>query len=137
MEVSIMGSCGVGNFGDYDLRNIGNKSSEAAEVGGGGQVTDFNCTLNDVIIRLEDVATSEFFNTHGILPKIGTAINVKNSLEGGRLVVVNEQSENLGNLPTRYQYLYKCISMGSSYFGEVIDSKDEPIKSITVVIRNA
>lgn len=129
-----MGSSGFGRFGDYP----GSGSfSGLGRIGGQGNSGEYNseadCPVTIDFIILEDVATSEYYTTRHELPMQGEIVELKNALHEGRLVVISSSTrEIIGNLPTRYNYLYYCVESGMHYSGNVLSSGERPMPYVTV-----
>jgi len=136
-EGILMGSSGTGEFGNYkkSRNSMEAGSDQSGAQGESGQIT---CPKVLEEIRLEDVEQLTFYKTHGAPPTIGHQVKISENLLYGRLVVISLQtSEPIGNVPTKYNYIYSnCISSGVTYTGEVISSGISPIP-YTVVTLNA
>ena len=133
-----MGSSGYGAFGNYRLgSNSGEKGGLNSTNGSGGLYGNGGnervCPPQIELIKLEDVATSEYYMTHQSVPSLGDVVELATSLYNGRLVVIlSSTGEILGNLPTKYNYLIECIKSGVSYTGEVRSSGLIPVPYIVV-----
>lgn len=135
-----MGSAGSGKFGTYHVGN-GESSSNASNGsngvsgGTGGGVGEITCPSRIENIRLEDVATSEYFKSKGSLPLPGDAVSLSAKIYKGRLVV-NETASGtiIGNMPTQYNYLVNCLKKGMSYDGTVDSSGQRPVPFIVVTL---
>lgn len=131
-----MGSSGSGRFGNYRIsgeldKNEKNKINEGIDSIGG----EVECPEIIENIRLEDVATSEYFVKYGNLPTVQSIIKIRDSIYQGRLVAeVVDTNEIIGNLPTQYNYLFNCLKSGVHYNGRVISSGKSPIPFIVVTI---
>lgn len=117
-----MGSTGSGNFTDYP----GNKHAVAGVTGG---ESTLDACEKAVITRLEDVATSEYYQKYGLVPPIGTKIIISFA---SRIVAVDKDGVVIGNLPTAYNYLLRCLNQGYQYEGEVSSSSDSPIPTVQI-----
>lgn len=127
-----MGSAGSGHMGDYKSGNIKATTGVGAGVGGasGGESS---CPLAIENIKLEDVATSEFYRSHGTVPTSSASVRLRDEVNNGRLVVeLKETGEIIGNLPTRYSYLLTCIKLGTNYEGSIVSSGLSPIAYVVV-----
>ena len=125
-----MGSTGSGRFGNYHIGEVSGNNGI-----GGSSAGEITCPETIENIRLEDVATSEFFTKHGTLPVSHSNVELRNSLFCGRLVVeTTDTHEIIGNLPTKYNYLITCIKRGSNYNGVVISSGISPIPFVVVTL---
>ncbi|MDP1622739.1 MAG: hypothetical protein Q8M08_10425 [Bacteroidales bacterium] len=118
-----MGSSGTGNFSDYS----GSAPSSKGEKTGGASGED-KCLLAFSTI-LEDVARCQFFITHGTVPAEGEEIQV---VFNTRIVAVSKIGEEIGYLPTKYNYLKVCMDNGTRYSGHVSSSSIDPIPSVRI-----
>ncbi len=122
-----MGSTGSGKFGTYNV----SETSRIAKVNIGG-IDEITCPKIITNIKLEDVATSEYYSDYDSVPPKRTRVNLRTNIYEGRLVVEHEnQQKILGNLPTQYNYLINCIKK-EFYSGEIISSGIVPIPYIVV-----
>ncbi|MDX9917203.1 MAG: hypothetical protein RBT15_04225 [Gudongella sp.] len=131
-----MGSAGTGKFGNYRV-GIGNVSAGESDAVGqvGIETGEIDCPSFLENIRLEDVATTEFFIEKQLLPKAGDLVVMNNSIYRGRLVVsVDSEGEVLGNIPTKYNYLINCIKKGIQYKGVVVASGLTPVPFVVVTL---
>lgn len=119
-----MGSTGSGNFTDYP----GNKNAIAGVTGGENNI---DICERAVITKLEDVQTSDYYQEKGNVPPIGTSIIIAFAT---RIVAVNESGIIIGNLPTEYNYLLKCLDEGYRYEGEVIGSNHTPLPIVQIAV---
>ncbi|CAI2299451.1 MULTISPECIES: hypothetical protein [Vibrionaceae] len=112
-----MGSTGSGKFTDY----TGNRD-EGAQTGGSSQQDQCELAFSCI---LEEVAQSAYYSTHGKVPQVGAQVIIQ--FEAPRIVAV-DISTNLscGALPTKYNYLLKCLNDNYNYFGIVTNSNDGP-----------
>lgn len=131
-----MGSSGSGSFGNYRGGNIssdiagqvGSGSGAGSGVGFGGGEIDLPDKIEN--IKLEDVATSEYYQKHGNLPSKSVAVYLRDTVYQGRLVVETADThEILGNLPTEYNYL-----KGKRYRGKIISSGLTPVPYVVVAL---
>lgn len=136
-----MGSAGSGKFGTYRVGN-GQKTGGAGTgsgggVGGGigGGTGEIECPSIIENIRLEDVATSDYYVTYQSLPSRGEPVELNNTIHKGRLVVkATSTGEVLGNLPTQYNHLINCIKKGMQYTGTVVASGMTPVPFVVVTL---
>lgn len=119
-----MGSTGSGNFSDYP----GNTNAVKGVTGGESGV---NVCNRAVMTRLEDVATSDYFQKNGSVPPIGTSVIIAFST---RIVALDDKGVIIGNLPTEYNYLMRCLKEGYQYEGEVTGSNNAPLPSVQVAV---
>lgn len=135
-----MGSTGYGTFGNYRPGGIG--GGRGAGLGGGagiGGAADDSaaqfCPKEVENIKLEDVATSEYYQNHLDVPSAGAEVYLRSELHYGRLVVeLEETGEILGNIPTQYHNLLLCMKKGLRYTGEVSSSGLQPIPFIIIYL---
>lgn len=118
-----MGSTGHGRFENYDDTKIN---------GGERGASSESCPQKIEDISLEDVSTCLYFSTYHNVPKKGEAVILNPTIEDGRLVIMNQKFETLGNLPTQYHFLLKCLEQGMHYEGNVKASGLAPIPFIVV-----
>ena len=129
-----MGSAGSGRFGTYRTAKS-QVEIENGNDGVGGGIGEVECPSNIENIRLEDVATSQYYVTHKSLPPSGDPVELNNTIYRGRLVVVVVSTgEILGNLPTQYNYLIKCIKKSMQYSGSVVLSGLIPVPFVVVTL---
>lgn len=119
-----MGSTGSGKFTDYSKR----KPKTGNEPTGGASGTD-RC-LMAFSDNLEDVDRCFYFINTAKVPPVGTKAAV--SFNGTRLVAETELGEEIGYLPTKYNYLRICLEEGFKYEGIVSSSNISPIASVSV-----
>ncbi|MDZ7775285.1 MAG: hypothetical protein U5L09_06555 [Bacteroidales bacterium] len=115
-----MGSTGSGNFTDYGSYSGGNPKQ-------GGETKENECE-KAFRTELEDVDTSEYFTSKERLPVINTEIAIE--FNGHRIVATIDGRE-IGNLPTKYNYLRKCMN-DYTYSGIVSNTSSNLINSITI-----
>ena len=130
-----MGSTGHGKFGDYSEQQNYNVSNGGTT---SGMYTSTNaglggnkCPTELPTIKLEDVQTSQYYIEHQELPEIGDDVYLSDQIHNGRLVVVHTDSNLIiGNLPTSYNFMIKCLE--HNYTGNVISSGMQPIPFVVV-----
>jgi hypothetical protein len=105
-----MGSSGSGNFSDYSGKP---KTTSSGGSSGGSSGSD-KCG-EAFTASLEDVASHDFYMNHGSAPAVGTQLTIKVK---GRVVAV-AGGESVGSLPTRLNYLARCLQDGFTYTGIV------------------
>lgn len=121
-----MGSSGNGMFGTYH-------GGGAGSIVNGGNTGGDGCPLEIENIRLEDVATSEYFLNHDNVPSASEPVELSMSLVNKRLaVVLTGTQEVIGNLPVIYNYLNLCLKKGKRYTGVIKSSGLSPIPFIVV-----
>jgi len=113
-----MGTTGTGRFQDY----------------GAGKDEEDRCS-KAFTADLEDVATCAFHREHESLPSAGAPVRVQ---LGRRITVVTSDSdEEIGHLPTEFNYLRACIKSGRTYEGVVRSSAERPLPRVSVDIAPA
>jgi hypothetical protein len=115
-----MGSTGSGRFTDYP-GSFGNNPKQ------GGESKENECE-KAFRTELEDVDTSKYYDSNNHLPIINTVITIR--FNGSRIVAMVENLE-IGNLPTRFNYLLKCMNE-YDYVGVVSNISSDPINSINI-----
>lgn len=110
-----MGSSGSGNFSDYS----GKPKTTAGGGSSGGASGSDKCGEAFTTI-LEDVASHGFYMSHGSVPAVGTQLTVE---VRGRVVAV-AGTESVGSIPTRLNYLARCLQDGFTYTGIVTASSN-------------
>jgi len=125
-----MGSSGTGRFGDYSGGGTIGGISGGSNTGDEGG----SCPKELLQIKLEDIEHLDFYHNHSNVPERGHSIQIRNSLYNGRVVVQSATTfEIIGNIPTKYNYIYfNCITNGINYSGEVISSDLTPIPFVVV-----
>ena len=122
-----MGSTGSGRYGTYQVGN-----GQTAN-GNGGSAGEIECPSVIENIRLEDVATLDYYINNHSLPSADNKIELNNTVYKGRLVVKDiSTNEILGNLPTQYNFLINCIKKGMQYTGTVVLSGTTPVPFVIV-----
>jgi len=110
-----MGTTGTGRFGDY----------------GAGQDEGDRCD-KAFAADLEDLATCAFYRDHESLPPAGTLIAL---IVNQRVTVVTAGTgEEIGHLPTEFNYLRACIRSGRIYEGLVKSIAERPLLRVSVDI---
>lgn len=115
-----MGSTGSGNFTDYQGFSGGNPKQ-------GGESNENLCE-RAFRTELEDVDTSEYYKSNGHLPDLNSEITIKFN---GHRIVATTNGQEIGNLPTKYNYLRRCME-DYTYFGIVSNSSSNPINFIII-----
>ena len=124
-----VGSTGYGNFENY--RVPGSKGGQSGS--GGANANEVECPEVIDNIKLEDVATSEFYIKNNRLPNAGSNVHLRVKIHQGRLVVESSNThEIIGNLPTHLNNLVNCINSGLAYDGTVLSSGTVPIPFVVV-----
>jgi len=108
-----MGTTGTGKFEDY------------GQGGGEGDRCD-----KAFVAELEEVATCAFYENHEGLPPVGTPVLVK--VDRRVTVIAADTNEEIGFLPTEFNYLRACIKSGRSYEGLVQSISERPLLRVSV-----
>jgi hypothetical protein len=101
---------------------------------GGGSGQDVNeCEVPLPNVRLEEVGRSEYFSAKKTVPPVGTPVQVRRNLVGGRIAVEAARgNQSIGFLPTQYNYLLGCLKDGYKYKGKITASADSPTPRVVV-----
>ena len=99
-----MGSTGSGSLTDYSKRR---PKSDEGNSGGGSGKDDCGKAFST---QLEDVSRCFYFIDTGKVPAAGTHVNV--FFNGVRLSAETIKGEEIGYLPTKYNYLRACMAAG-------------------------
>ena len=119
-----MGSSGSGSLTDYSKRKpVGNNN--------GGASGEDNCN-KAFSTSLEEVSRCDYFLKHKTVPFPGTQVLL--FFKGMRLTVETTKGEEVGYLPTKFNYLRACIAGGLNYAGTVSASSSSPFPNVTVDI---
>ncbi|RWM24372.1 MAG: hypothetical protein E5Y01_17065 [Mesorhizobium sp.] len=110
-----MGSSGSGNFSDYS----GRPKTDSGSGSSGGSSGSDKCG-EAFTASLEDVASHDYYMNHGSVPAVGTQLTVE---VRGRVVAV-AGTDSVGSLPTRLNYLARCLQVGFTYTGVVTASSN-------------
>lgn len=117
-----MGSTGTGRFSDYQDEVPGQKEA--------GTEDENRCT-EEISVFLEEVERSEYYNSKGNLPDVGTSLSI--SAEK-RITARVESGETVGFLPTKYNYFLTCLQEGYVYSIYVSQSVATPMAQVEVTI---
>lgn len=115
-----MGSTGSGNFSDFQ----GHKSKNTNQ---GGSSVNSECG-KAFATDLEDIEISTYYITNNKLPEVNSKINI--SFNGTRIVALLNNHE-IGNLPTKFNYLVACLQ-DYNYIGIISSTTINPISTITI-----
>ena len=136
-----MGSSGSGKFGTYRVGKGQTGGSGTGSAGGsaGGGVAggsgEVECPSVIENIRLEDVATSDYYISNQSVPSTGVPVELNDTVYKGRLVMKTTSSgETCGNLPTQYNHLINCIKKSMHYEGTIIASGLTPVPFVVVTL---
>lgn len=122
-----MGSTGSGSFSDYPGSSGKSGGSESGGADGNGGRGD-RCK-RAFSASLEDVNHSGYFTSHKTVPPVGTQVVL---VHNKRLAAQTSSGEDIGNLPTKMNYLAACMKDGHSYEGKVISSSVGTVAKVTV-----
>lgn len=122
-----MGSSGSGNFTDYSNNKPQGKKNNGGSSGKDQCGTAFTTSL-------DEVARSEYFIAREEVPPLRTEVSVR--VRDGRIAVI-AGNEQIGYLPTEYNYILMCFADGYSYSGAVTVSANRPVPAIRVAIAPA
>lgn len=120
-----MGSTGTGSFSDYSR-----KPSSAEEQNGGESGID-KCEIG-FSTHLEEVTRCFYYSNYKTLPDIKSEVMVR--FNGVRLVAENIKNEEIGYLPTKFNYIRYCIEEGYSYGGVISKASKKNPLSITISV---
>lgn len=125
-----MGSSGTGRLSDYS--NFGGYLNPANKPKGkfGSEGPEDKCALG-FSTELEDVLTSEYYIKYKTIPAKGTLVKIKQKM---RIVAVDDSDLVIGNLPTKYNYLLRCMNDGFEYEGEVEESVSGLIPLVIIAV---
>lgn len=121
-----MGSSGSGSFTDYSKRKA---TTSTLENGGSSGVDSCGKAFNT---PLEEISRCFYFINTGRVPAVQTEVRI--FFNGVRLSVETLKGEEIGYLPTKFNYLKTCIDNGYNYQGVVFSSSVRPIPSVLVDI---
>ena len=121
-----MGSTGTGSFSDYSRKKPVNSEDET----GGSSGVD-KCALG-FSSYIEEVSRCFYYLNYAGVPETNTDVRV--IFNGIRLAVENLRGEELGYLPTEYNYLRYCLEEGYEYSGVVSGASDTTPPKIMVDI---
>lgn len=119
-----MGSTGPGTLSDYP----GYAKARRGVVGDSDLIDQCEKAVNT---ELEDVATSDYYKSQGLVPPVDTTVFIKQVF---RIVAVDENGVIIGNLPTKYNYLLGCLEDGYVYEGQVSVSHDTPLPYVEIAV---
>lgn len=121
-----MGSTGSGSFSDYSKRKPIDKEDDS-----GGSSNVDNCLLA-FSTGVEEISRCYYYLNYTNVPPVNTVVAIV--FNGVRLVAENALGEEIGYLPTRYNYLLFCMNAGYKYTGVVVTSSKSPTPSIRIDI---
>jgi hypothetical protein len=73
---------------------------------------------------------NSYVRKHNSVPSVETALAIR--LHNDKLVAMDNSGNEMGYLPSRYNYLVDCIEQGYSYTGKVIASSINPFVSVII-----
>ncbi len=125
-----MGTNGTNKFSDYPGTPDGSGEGKA---GGAAGADGPLCERVLENVTLEEVGRCPYFERTGVVPAIGTPVDVRATLVEGRIAVgTSDEQEVIGYLPTEYTYLRRCMEQGYAYGGEISSSSAKPIPTVRV-----
>ena len=128
-----MGSSGSGNFSDYSGSQGGSAGGGGGAAGGGSNPNTDRCIEDIEGVRIQEIENSEYYENHEAIPRQGTKVVVRSSLLDGRIAVETKSGkEVIGFLPTKLNYLRRCIEQGYSYSGEISESSSGLVPSLRI-----
>jgi hypothetical protein len=119
-----MGSTGSGSLTDYSKRKPKGNESETGGTSGNDECGKAFST------SLEDVSRCFYFMDSKNVPPVGTTVNI--FFNGVRLAAETSMGEEIGYLPTKYNYLRICLIAGFRYSGQVRSSSVKQIPFIEI-----
>jgi hypothetical protein len=137
-----MGTTGTGRFGDYPgSQGSGSGGIKGGSKGGGGRSGgegEDQCSKAMDTITLEEVAICSYYKARKDVPTVGTNVFLRKELEGGRLAIETRSKEVIGFLPTKFNFLLRCMEEGYNYSGKVISSRSGnlPLVKIELALRS-
>jgi hypothetical protein len=127
-----MESSSGGQFHHYSTPKESGTAEGSPKGGGKGQETNV-CDMPLPNVRLEEVGRSEYFIAKKTVAPIGTSVQVRKNLVGGRIAVETTRgNQSIGFLPTGKNYLLSCLKFGYKYKGKVTASADSPVPRVVV-----
>jgi hypothetical protein len=120
-----MGSSGTGRLTDYSgIAGIGGNQ-------GGSSGSNDKCG-NAISEQLEEVARCAYYLTNNSVPPEGLQITL---VQGTRITVTTLAGEEIGYLPTQFNYLASCLANGYKYSGTVVRSANTRIPAVLVSLK--
>lgn len=123
-----MGSSGTGSFSDYSEHT---PKATGGKTGGGSGEDQCGRAFST---NLEDVSRCDYFLKHASVPPINTPVEI---YFNKRLIAKTNKGEEIGYLPTRYNYIKLCLEDGYNYYGIVSASSSSPLTTVTIDIAPA
>lgn len=121
-----MGSTGSGTFSDYSSR----KPKKNGDNNGGSSDID-KCGQGFSTV-IEEISRCFYFMNAGTVPAVDSEVIV--SFNGLRLVVETLLGEEIGYLPTKFNYIKVCLDNKFQYSGSISRSTNAPTPSVIVDI---
>ncbi len=120
-----MGSTGTGHFSDYHSYD----NTKTGVEGAGGSSSDDIC-LKAISTSLEEIEKCDYYINNHNVPVFNTEVSIRFN---SRIEAYNiKDNLTLGYLPTKYNYLMRCMTEGVEYRGIVDYSNDKPIAIIKI-----
>lgn len=130
-----MGSTGSSRFTDYPRPEPAETGSETGAEREGGSGEDELCLTRIDDVALEEVERCAYYLKNTDVPPAGTDIEVLDQLVGQRLGVATQaDSELIGYLPTRFNYVLRCLRQGYKFPGEVTASSSKPVAVVHITL---
>lgn len=127
-----MESSTAGTLSDYQPKGTPSKGSGGGGAGPTGGKGD-RCLLSIEGVRLEEVANSQFLDSHHDVPPVGTRVVLRDGLVGARLAISTASGDEvIGFLPTSCNYLRICVVQGHHYAGRVVQSAQGPTPRVAI-----
>lgn len=123
-----MGSSGSSRFSDYPDSPRSKVTSGSGRSGSAGGDSGEDRCEKAFSVTLEDYERSEYYESHGEPPKIGTVVTI----DHGKRIVARVGGESIGNVPTAFNYLAACIKAGFSYRGRITAVAGIAVVKITI-----
>lgn len=126
-----MGTKGTDKFREY--REPTKKPKKTAGRGGSGEEGVNRCSLPIRSVLLEEVARCDYFARSRSVPPVGTSVEVREALVGGRVAVASSADNIvLGYLPVDLNYLRRCLEQGFRYEGTVTSASSTKTPAIRI-----
>lgn len=131
-----MGSRGTGNFTDYpgssgEKGKSSTKKDGASKPSGTGGSSGTDICDKSFSTNLEEVGRCAYYLKNNNVPPPKTPILVQFN---SRPCIETINGELIGYLPTKFNYLVKCMQDGRSYEGFVKTSSTKPLPKVFVDI---
>ena len=121
-----MGSSGSGSFSDYPGTKAKEVPGDGAGMAGGDSGVDV-CQQAFTSV-LDDVGLCDFFSQNNSVPVAGDRLVI--IFDGKRIFAVDMNGLKVGALPTKRNYLARCLAVGVTYVGVVRGSAASPVPTV-------